>query len=79
MVGGAANPLTKGCSDVPFGTGGSTFSELDGFRRDEGVLLRAGVSFGPREDGRGGTLSSLTRSERDERESRSLPPSGRCL
>lgn len=56
-----------------------TISEPDGFRSDDGVLLRAGESFGPREDGQGGMLSSLTRSERDERESQSLPPSGRCL
>ena len=49
---GGAKPPTKGSED-PFGTGGArTFSELDGLRREEGVLLRGGTSFegvGPRE------------------------------
>ena len=76
---GGAKPPTKG-SEEPFGTGGArTFSELDGFRREEGVLLRGGTSLegvGPRE-GCLAMLSSRARSLRDERESRSLPPSER--
>ena len=39
--GGAKPPMN--CWSVPFGTGGeSAFSDVDGFRRDVGVLLRGG-------------------------------------
>ena len=80
--GGANSPMN---GSEPFGiAGGRTFSELDGLRLEEpeGVLLRDGSpsleGVGPREGWRTESRSSPRgRSDREARESRSLPPSER--
>lgn len=76
LPGGANPPMND--SEDPLGTGGGKmFSDCDGFRREEdGVLLRGGPSLdgvGPREGCRAMASSPRGRSEREERESRSLP------